>query len=178
MWDLTLDLAALAARTCLGLVFVTAALQKLRHLSMLEGVVANYRLLPPELSRWVARLLPWAEFGVGGWLLSGLAPSSSAAAGSLLLLAFAAAMAVNLRRGRTDIDCGCGGSILRQRLSWALVGRNLALALAASMSFGAEGHPQSVATAVVAMVGGCGLYILYVLFNTITSLASHDFSAA
>jgi hypothetical protein len=37
-------------------------------------------------------------------------------------------MAVNLARGRSDIDCGCFIGLLRQRISWALVARNLVLA--------------------------------------------------
>ena len=36
-------------------------------------------------------------------------------------------IAVNVARGRTDIDCGCGGVEGRQRLSWSLVARNLVL---------------------------------------------------
>jgi hypothetical protein len=38
-------------------------------------------------------------------------------------------MAVNLRRGRGHIDCGCGHAELRQPLNWLLVFRNIALAL-------------------------------------------------
>jgi 1,4-dihydroxy-2-naphthoate octaprenyltransferase len=37
-------------------------------------------------------------------------------------------MAINLGRGRRDIDCGCFATVLRQRLSWPLVLRNLLLA--------------------------------------------------
>ncbi|MGO4844024.1 MauE/DoxX family redox-associated membrane protein, partial [Rhizobiaceae sp. 2RAB30] len=38
---------------------------------------------------------------------------------------YGTAIAVNLLRGRTRIDCGCGGA--GQGLSWFLVGRNTAL---------------------------------------------------
>ena len=45
-----------------------------------------------------------------------------------LLVMFALAMAINLVRGRTEIDCGCFKSGLRQTVSGWLVGRNLLLA--------------------------------------------------
>ncbi len=47
------------------------------------------------------------------------------------LILFAAAMAINLRRGRASIDCGCFGSRLRQGISAWMVVRNLSLALLA-----------------------------------------------
>jgi len=50
---------------------------------------------------------------------------------ALLLLLFAAAMAANLLRGRSDIDCGCAIGRLRERIGWPLVTRNLLLAVVA-----------------------------------------------
>jgi hypothetical protein len=55
-----------------------------------------------------------------------------AAAAQLIL--FAAAIAINLRRGRSSIDCGCFSSRLRQRISAWMVARNLVLALLALSS--------------------------------------------
>ena len=52
---------------------------------------------------------------------------------AILLLAFAWAMAVNLRRGRAAIDCGCALGLLKERISWPLVARNLLLAAAAAV---------------------------------------------
>jgi hypothetical protein len=40
-------------------------------------------------------------------------------------------MAVNLRRGRRDVDCGCFGPARRRPISSTLVARNVALAAAA-----------------------------------------------
>lgn len=167
-------LAALGAlgRSCLGLVFVTAALGKVREGRALQGVVANYRLAPRTWVPPIARVLPWTELAVGGGLLLSLAlPSLAAAtalAASALLLVFAWAMAVNLRRGRRHIDCGCGHAGSAQRLGWPLVGRNLVLATLLTPSLAAA--PPSATLGVVGVGGGVAVFLIYLLFNTLVSL--------
>jgi hypothetical protein len=109
-------------------VFGAAAIAKLRALDAFLGVVHNYRLVPEFLERPIAYALPVAELAiaVGVLLPAGRAPAALSAA--ILLALFAGAMAINLMRGRRDIDCGCFATVLRQRLSWPLVVRNLVLA--------------------------------------------------
>jgi hypothetical protein len=48
---------------------------------------------------------------------------------SALLLAYGAAIAVNLRSGRSGIACGCGGPDPEQPIAWWMVWRNLLLSL-------------------------------------------------
>src|SRR5262249_43406760 len=45
-----------------------------------------------------------------------------------LLGLYAGAIAINLARGRRDIDCGCAGPAARRPISGWLVARNLVLA--------------------------------------------------
>jgi Methylamine utilisation protein MauE len=123
-------------------VFGAAAITKLRALDAFVGVVHNYRLVPEPLERPIAYALPVVELAiaVGVLLPAGRAPAALAAA--ILLALFAGAMAINLMRGRRDIDCGCFATVLRQRLSWPLVLRNLllaALALLVVPGLGARG---------------------------------------
>jgi len=123
-------------------VFDAAAITKLRALDAFVGVVHNYRLVPEPLERPIAYALPVVELAiaVGVLLPTGRAPAALAAA--ILLALFAGAMAINLMRGRRDIDCGCFATVLRQRLSWPLVLRNLllaALALLVVPGLGARG---------------------------------------
>src|SRR5215469_7288394 len=120
---------AVMGRVCLGLVFLTAAIEKLRSGAVLEGVVANYRILPRGLVRPVSVSLPWVELAVGATLLL-LVPSIwPPTVGIALLCIFAWAMAVNLWRGRSHIDCGCHQETMRLTLRWSLVVRNLGLIL-------------------------------------------------
>jgi hypothetical protein len=121
--------ANIAIRSAVGLVFLSAAAGKLRHLSIFPGVVANYRLLPPVLVPPVAYLLPVVEGIVGAALLARAGSPAAEICAISLLLTFAIAMSVNLRRGRRHIDCGCFQGALRQPLCWPLVARNGVMAL-------------------------------------------------
>jgi hypothetical protein len=120
-----------AALLLLVAIFATAAISKALTPLEFEGVVTNYRLVPHRLVPPIARLLPAVEAATVVLLLLPATRPVGAATAAILLLAFAFAMAVNVRRGRTEIDCGCFRTTHRQRLSWWLVGRNLALVLVA-----------------------------------------------
>jgi uncharacterized membrane protein len=119
---------ALTAALLLGSIFAAAAVGKLWALDQFEGAVRNYRLLPERLVRPVVLGLPLVELAAAAGLVLPASRPVAAAALVVLLLAFAAAMAVNLRRGRRDIDCGCHLGPLTQRIGWALVARNILLA--------------------------------------------------
>lgn len=169
--DLILTLGN-AAAVCAGLVFVLGAVGKLRHAAVFPGVVANYRLLPAAAVGPAALLLPWAELAIGLALIAGerrVAPFLAAA----LLALFAAAMAINLRRGRAHIDCGCGTATLRQPLRRALVVRNVALAVAVA-TVPLVGGEVGLAERLVAVAAGGVLFLLYLLANALLALPGRD----
>jgi uncharacterized membrane protein YphA (DoxX/SURF4 family) len=114
--------AALAA------LWLHAGIAKLRDLARLEGVIADYRLLPDALVQPASRALPVIELAVAAGLVAAPAREAAALVSVVLLVVYAAAVAVNLRRGRTSIDCGCGDAP-RPIHTW-LVGRNAVLAAA------------------------------------------------
>lgn len=165
-----------------GLIFAFAGLSHWRHRRLLVGVVGNYRLLPDGLIAPVAGLLPWGEMAVGLALMvaplaAGVGRAGALAGGGLLLL-FGWAMAVNLRRGRGFIDCGCGHDTLRQPLSWMLVARNLVLALPL-LALAAMGPvlPDGMAL-IAAMVAGLAVWLGYHLFNALAALQSSPLSVS
>jgi len=168
-------LAALsvAGRVCAGLVFLAAAAQKAAHWRILPGVIANYRLLPRVLVDPAAALLPPLEMIVGVALLSAMARPWPALAAIVLLAVLAAALAINLHRGRVDIDCGCGQSFLKQRLSWTLVVRNAVLAALLLPSL-AMLDPMPMSAALTGVGAGLAFFLLYLLLNTISALPRPD----
>lgn len=97
------------AAAALAVLWGHAAVVKLRDRDRLEGVLAGYRLLPAWLVGPAARGLPAVELAIAAGLVAATPRGPAAVASAVLLLVYAAAVAINLRRGRRAIDCGCGG---------------------------------------------------------------------
>lgn len=118
-------LAVGAAIGLLVLVFARAALHKVTDFAGFRQTVADYRLIPDILIAPAAAALAVAEMASVVLLLVPGTVSIGAATAAVLLAFYGSAMAINLLRGRTSIDCGCGGP--GQSISWILVGRNVML---------------------------------------------------
>lgn len=159
-----MDAALLALRLATAVVFLLAGLAKLANLDAFTRAVANYRLLPVRAVRPVARDLPAAEVAAGALLAAGVATRLVALALAAMLLAFAVAVAVNLRRG-CRIDCGCFTGPGPREITWATVARNLVMSAGAvllaarppaALSLwagpGAGGHLAGADTAAAAVV--------------------------
>jgi hypothetical protein len=172
--------ASVAGRTCVGLVFLLAATQKVLHWRILPGVIANYRLLPQWMVLPATALLPPTEMILAILLLSAQFRPWPSVAAMLVLLLFAAAMAINIQRGREHIDCGCGESFLRQTLNGTLVARNgllVVLLIPSLIATGDMGRPLALS----GVAAGLGLFLLYLLLNILAALPpaerrSHDFA--
>jgi hypothetical protein len=119
----------------LAVLFAASTAHKLAALGEWPGVVRNYRVLPRELAGPAAVMLLIAGAVTAAALLWPATRPIGACAAAAQLILFAAAMAINLRRGRSSIDCGCFGSRLRQGISAWMVARNLGLALLAISLF-------------------------------------------
>src|SRR2546428_2355471 len=115
-------------RTAVALLFFVAAGHKLRDLDRSRATLAEYRLLPAGLVSLVAALVVAVEVAAAGALLVPGARAAGLLAAAALLVLYGAAIAINLARGRRDIDCGCAGPAVRRPISGALVARNAALA--------------------------------------------------
>jgi hypothetical protein len=149
MTGFTLDplIIAIAAGTVM-LVFVRGLIHKLTDHAMFRITVSEYGLLPEVLVAPAAIALMVAEAAVIAGLLVPVARPFAAALGVALLVAYGAAIAVNLMRGQVTIDCGCGGP--GHGLSWLLVWRNAGLAgLAAIAGMAPDGRGLGLADGVV-----------------------------
>jgi Methylamine utilisation protein MauE len=130
-------------RVALGLLFLVAAGHKLRAPARFRAALADYRLLPPALVPVAAVLVVAAELGVTAALAVPAARLAGLVDAAALLLVYAAAIGVNLARGRREIDCGCAGPALRRPLDGRLVGRN-AVAAAAALAALAPVAPRAL----------------------------------
>jgi hypothetical protein len=132
---MTLDITVICTvRLLLIFVFARAVWHKLANKHQFVAQLNSYQLLPEPLAPAFALFLVLVEgclvctLPVPGWRV----PAWIAAA---LMSLYAGAMAINLVRGRTNLDCGCNGPAqFPQTVSWALVVRNLSLATIALVS--------------------------------------------
>ncbi|HEC73431.1 MAG TPA: methylamine utilization protein MauE [Methylophaga aminisulfidivorans] len=106
-WFINDPALTVLATLFVGLVLAVAAISKLRSPDEFQGVVDNYRLLPGFLVAPVARLLPWVELACAIALMVPPAREIAAWVAVGLFVMFALALAINVGRGRTHIDCGC-----------------------------------------------------------------------
>jgi hypothetical protein len=113
---------------CASLLFGAAAVHKFRDLRRFDEIFVAYGLLPTGIARHVSLGVPLVEALVCLGLLLDSTRFGAACAGIVLLLGYAAAIGVNLMRGRSDLACGCGGpGDLRPIAAW-MVWRNALIA--------------------------------------------------
>jgi len=116
----------LVAAGILIAVFLRGAVHKALDFNWFAHTLGEFRMLPAYLAVPVAGLLAACEFGVVFGLVFPATRPYAAIGAALLLAIYGIAVAVNLLRGRSRIDCGCGGS--GTGLSWFHVARNAILA--------------------------------------------------
>ena len=119
----------LGAALGFALLLGTAAWRKLSDFATFSAVIADYRIVPQALLRPVGVVVAAVEATLALlWLTAPWHAGSALAAGigtAVLLAGYGAAIALNLVRGRSWIDCGCGSG---DQLTWGLVARNAVLA--------------------------------------------------
>lgn len=161
-----------ASALLLAGIFLPSAWSKLRAIDEVIGIVADYRILPEPLVEPFARALPWLEIVAGLLLLLPPTRPLGAVLAAGLLLVFAVAMAVNLARGRREIDCGCFLGRQKERIGWPLVVRNLLLVGAAALL---TVEPVAVVPRLLELVpilfGSAALLALYAAFSRLAGLA-------
>ena len=119
---------AMLLLACFALLFASSAIHKLRDRAHFSEVLRAYEVLPEGAVR-LAPLVPLAELTVAAGLFPHATRFGAVFGGSILLVAYAAAIAVNLGRGRLDLACGCGGPDDARPIAPWMVVRNLVLAL-------------------------------------------------
>jgi hypothetical protein len=154
--DPALGLLLVAA---IALLFATASAHKLRDLRRFDEIFTAFDVL----ARWhVSRAIPVLESAVAAGLLFDQTRPYAGATGIALLSIYAAAIAINLRRGRHDLACGCGGPDERRPIAAWMVWRNLILALALGLALAPwTARPLTLTDAVTVVFGVLTLALIY-----------------
>lgn len=169
--DLRLDPALVWLFSVAGAVlFAAAAIHKLRAPARFAQALEEYALLPAWSVRPFGILLGGFEGAVAVALLLPRTRADGALAGAALLLIYAAALSINLVRGRRDIDCGCGGFGQRREIAPWMVARNLLVAGLLALLLLPVSARALVPLDGVTVLGGCfALMFLYVACETLLS---------
>ncbi len=164
--ELLFSTLALIVRLGLLVLFVFSLAHKLRNLSLFNENIRDYRLTPEGLNAVVAAAILFVEFSIV-ILLVAKPVIGFALAGSMLLL-YAVAMFINLMRGRSTIDCGCGRAGTGQTISYSLVMRNIAISLVAFLS--TQGPAIASFSQQQLLLGLAGLVVTMLLYSAINEL--------
>jgi hypothetical protein len=153
----------------LAVLFAHAAVAKLADRSLFEQHIAAYHV--PDASLPLAVwAVPLAELLAAALLLSPWRQAGAMLAASLLL-SYAGAMALHKLQGRA-LDCGCGGEPLP--VSWALVGRNVALALLAPVAAGSSAEAARALGLADFAVVAASLPLAALLYAAFNQLLRHQ----
>jgi Methylamine utilisation protein MauE len=120
--------------TC-SAVLLLSGLAKLRDAGAVDAAFGSMGVPAPFDAVWVRRLLPWAEVGLGLWLLVATGPALVVVA-VLVLGLFLTYLGLVLRalRSPEPVDCGCFGAVGESRVTAVTAWRNGLLVLAAALT--------------------------------------------
>lgn len=116
-----------ASRILVACVLLISSWSKAFSFRWFVGALEEYELVPERRVIGVASTVILTEFILGTALMLDWWRPWSVFATIMLLLAFTAAVALSLARGKFDIPCGCNGLHKKSKIGWRLIARNLAL---------------------------------------------------
>ncbi|MRW89234.1 methylamine utilization protein MauE [Duganella sp. FT80W] len=159
---------ALAVSSFLLMLFAFALLHKASGFARFTGFVAAYRILPTATVGIVSALLILVETVTVALLVWAPLRAVGLYSAAALLLLYGVAIGWNVRRGRTHIDCGCGGPA--HAVSAPLALRNLCLALGAGMCAAVPTQLLDQAQAAVALAAGVMAWLIFQLASIALSI--------
>lgn len=118
---------SLAVRLALGMVFLVSGAEKLATLDSFAHAIANYKMLPLELTNIAATFFVWTELTVAILLIAGAAVRGAALVTGSLLTLFIIAILTAMIRG-LEIDCGCfnpAAGVEPEQVGWPKVFEDL-----------------------------------------------------
>lgn len=137
-----MDSLVVPARIALGFVFALSGVAKAFDRTGAVRAAAAMGV-PARFAGIVGRGLPVAEIAVAALLVAGVTAWWGALAAALLLVAFTAALAANLLRGKRP-PCNCFGQLSDKAISWGTVARNAGLLAAAGFVLVARAPDEQI----------------------------------
>ncbi len=156
----------------LATVFAIGLWHKVQAPAAFLATLRQYRVLPAPLHAPAAILVVLMEAILVLALLVAAQRTIVGWAAVAVLGLYSVAIAINLVRGRRDIDCGCSGPALRQTLSGALLWRNGALmGLAGALCLEGQARELYWLDVCVALAFAASVLLLYTASNQLIANA-------
>ncbi|AJE48052.1 MauE/DoxX family redox-associated membrane protein [Celeribacter indicus] len=162
------QLAAATLTTFLVLVIARAAFHKWTAFHETVGFAQGYAIAPRHMVPAIVRGLAGLEVLAVAALIVPLTRPAGGLLAAGLFAGYGGLMALALLRGRTEIDCGCGG--VPQVVSPLTLARNALLTLAALIVAAIPVGALGAAGAAIALTAGLTLTAIY---GVAEKLASH-----
>ena len=115
-------------------VFAHAATHKVMEYARHVEIVADYQVMPAQFVPLLAPLVIILEYAAASLVLLPAIRSMGLLLAAGLLLAYLFSIGLNLLRGRTTIDCGCGWGSQEHSISGWLLIRNLLFVAATALA--------------------------------------------
>ncbi len=146
----------------IAFVFALAGIHKAMDFARHAGVVADYRVVPAWTVPLLAPLVVVLELGAAFLVLIPLFRSTGLILIIGLLLIYIYSLGLNLVRGRTSIDCGCGwGSKGHQISAWLIVRNLTMMMLAAAALLPSSNRSLYLVDWILAAFGGAAVIVIY-----------------
>ena len=143
---------SLATALSIAALLAAAAVHKAAAFREFVATVQNYQLIFPTAAPIFAAVLIAAELSIAGAMVAPTTRAVAAFGAAAIFTLYGAAIATNILRGRSEIDCGCSFGAASDRLTPTLVLRNTLLAVA-SIAAGAPIATRSLGMFDFAFVG-------------------------
>jgi uncharacterized membrane protein YphA (DoxX/SURF4 family) len=153
-----MTLVAIIIRLLLAVIFFRAAWHKFHDRTRFQAELAAYQLLPAALLPVSVPVVIVLEL-CSALLLLHLSSAAGVFLAAALLFFYGSAMAINLIKGRSSIDCGCSASFAAPKIiSWTLVLRNVILASLALLLLASPVPAPGASSALLVLAGtACAL---------------------
>lgn len=127
--DTDMNIIFLIFTSIFFILFLTTAVDKVIHFNKHLSYLSSYRIIPSPFIRPLLLLFIFTELFLSYSFLSINITFICLFVALGLLFTYTLAIVINLIRGNTNINCGCGSILENDRLSYGLVFRNILLIL-------------------------------------------------
>ncbi|MBO8157189.1 MAG: hypothetical protein H0Z32_12075 [Bacillaceae bacterium] len=122
-----MKLILILASIFFGYLYLFSFLSKVRNIDEHISIIYQYKIIPYGFVNTFFKINLTVELVLSFMFLVGAKLILAIYLSITLLALYTIAILVNLFRGNTEIDCGCGGILGNHKLSYKLVFRNLLL---------------------------------------------------